>query len=65
MTGSFLRPALLLLVAAMLASACSTEGDQQALHRAAFRPVGATGPADTTAAAPVQVEPPIPPPTTA
>ena len=65
MTGSFLRPALLLLVAAMLASACSTTGDQQVLHRAAFRPVGATGPADTAAATPVPDQPPTPPSTTA
>lgn len=65
MTGSFFRPALLALVAAVLATACSTSGDQQMLSRAAFRPVGATGPTGTSAAGPVRHQPPIPPPTTA
>ena len=65
MTGSFFRPALLLLVTAVLATACSTTDDQQVLSRAAFRPVEATRPTGTSAAGPVQDQPPIPPSTIA
>ena len=63
MTGSFLRPALLVLVAAVLASACWTSGDQQVLGRASFRPVGVTAPTGTSAVTAVQDQ--IPPSTTA
>ncbi|HEV2069512.1 MAG TPA: hypothetical protein VGR26_06945 [Acidimicrobiales bacterium] len=65
MSGSFLRPAVLLLAGALLAAACSTTGDQKVLSRAPFRPVGTAGTTDTTAANPVQDQPQIPPTTTA
>ena len=63
MTGVLLRPALLLLAAAALASACSTTGNQQVLSRAAVRPVDAAAPVDATADAPLPEQPPIPPST--